>query len=153
MKIKQTLLIFALAVGLNGLSFIPTVFAATCGGVTTSVIDCSQQTAVCPAGTTGPGTDGLCSDKSTPTYKSVTESGIWGLLITVLNIMSAGIGVTAVGGVVYGSIMYASGEGNAEKTKKARMIIFNVLIGLLMYAVMYAFLNYMIPGGMFNAVK
>ena len=46
-----------------------------------------------------------------------------------------------------------SGEGNAEKTKKARMIIFNVLIGLLMYAVMYAFLNYMIPGGMFNAVK
>ncbi len=132
MKIKQTfIIIVALSLGFIGLLQSDIVLAAKCGGVDTTIIDCPQD---------GTGTD-------------VSNNGIWGILITIINIMSAGIGVTAVGGVVYGSIMYASGEGNAEKTKKARMIIFNVLIGLLMYAVMYAFLNYMIPGGMFNAVK
>ena len=129
MKIKQTMIVLALMVGGN-FFFLSPVVGAECGGVQTSVINCDQN---------GKG--------------DATQSGIWGILITTINIMSAGIGVTAVGGVVYGSIMYASGEGNAEKTKKARMIIFNVLIGLLMYAVMYAFLNYMIPGGMFNATK
>ncbi|MEI7918610.1 MAG: hypothetical protein WCH58_04500 [Candidatus Saccharibacteria bacterium] len=153
MRIKQTILAIALAGSLNSFMPMSLVFATSCGGVSTSVIDCSQQAAVCPPNTTGPGTDGLCSDKSIPTYKTVTESGIWGLLITVINIMSAGIGVAAVGGIIYGSIKYTSSEGNAESTKKARTIIANVLIGLLMYAVMYAFLNYMIPGGMFNAVK
>ena len=49
---------------------------------------------------------------------------------------------------------YFQDQTDYEKTYNIyRMIIFNVLIGLLMYAVMYAFLNYMIPGGMFNAVK
>ena len=64
--------------------------------------------------------------------------------------MTAGIGIAAVGGILYGSILYTSSEGSAETTKKARKIISNVVIGLLMYVLMYSFLNYMIPGGMFN---
>lgn len=114
-----------------------------------------RQGATCPKGQTGPGVDGLCQDKSTPVVSisdsAIKNNGIWVILVLVINIMSAGIGVAAVGGIIYGSILYSTGGGNAETTKKARTIIFNVLIGLLMYAVMYAFLNYMIPGGMFNA--
>ena len=107
----------------------------------------------CPAGLTGPGFDGKCQDGSSPIPKTdsvVERNAIWGLLVLAINIMTAGIGIAAVGGILYGSILYTSSEGSAETTKKARKIISNVVIGLLMYALMYAFLNYMIPGGMFN---
>lgn len=150
MKIKQTIFAIVMMIGIIIVPLSVSTSAASCGGVETSVIDCSQQKAVCPAGTTGPGEDGLCSDKSHPVYKSITDSGIWGILITAINILTAGVAITAVGGVIYGSILYTSAEGSADQTKKARTIIANVMIGLLAYGLMYGFLNFIVPGGMFN---
>lgn len=78
------------------------------------------------------------------------QSGIWAILILVLNIMTAGIGVLAVGGVVYGAVMYASAGDKQDQTKKAISIITNVVIGILAYAFMYLLLNFLIPGGIFS---
>ena len=47
-------------------------------------------------------------------------------------------------------IMYASAADSVEQTKKAISIIVNVVVGLLAYALMYAFLNFIIPGGLFT---
>lgn len=98
--------------------------ALDCAGVDTSVIDCSQ---------------------------SGESNGIWALLITVINIMTGGVGILAVAGLVYGSIMYSTAEGDPGKVSKAREIIRNVVIGLIMFAAMYALLNFIIPGGIFNS--
>ena len=180
MKTKQTIFAVALMIGFGGLFISPVVSAAKCGGVDTSVIDCNQNGAVvCPpnpdkAVPNGPGANGLCFDETKPQYRVCTsvssapgvdgycsddkksvigdpnQTGLWSLLIMIINILTAGIGIVAVGGVVYGSILYTSAEGSAEQTKKARTIIANVMMGLLAYVLMYAFLNYIIPGGMFN---
>jgi hypothetical protein len=126
MKIKQTLLAIAFSIGLCGFVLVPIV-SAKCGGAETSVINCDQA-----GGTT------------------VESTGVWGLLILVINILSAGIGIAAVGGVVYGSIMYTASGGSVEQTKKAREIIANTIVGIVLYIAMWAFLNYIIPGGMFK---
>jgi hypothetical protein len=198
MKIKQTLLTFGgfIAV-LSGVVFAPTTtFAATCGGVQTSIISCAQ-TGACSADPnegTNPGgnsdakkayraqfghdygkapdpyegtnptgnTDkekayleqyghkyGLCPDESKPN-DAVNSSGIWGVLLLILNIMTTGVGVLAVAGIVYGSVLYASAGDSAEQVKKAKGIILNVVIGLIAFGLMYALLNFLIPGGIFT---
>lgn len=72
---------------------------------------------------------------------------VMGLLIMTVWIMTAGVGVLAVGGIVWGAILYTTAGGNQEKTKKAIEIIRNVVIGLLLYVFMFAIVNFLIPGG------
>ena len=77
-------------------------------------------------------------------------SGIWGLLAIVVNILTAGIGIVAVGGLVYAAILYTSAADNASQTKQAKDMIANIVIGIVAFALMWAFLQYIIPGGIFN---
>lgn len=51
--------------------------------------------------------------------------------------------------IAYAGVEYISAGGNAEKTKSARDKIRNVVIGLLALVFMSAFLQWLIPGGVF----
>ncbi|HSW77249.1 MAG TPA: hypothetical protein VLG36_00445 [Candidatus Chromulinivoraceae bacterium] len=132
MKIKQTIVgsIVALGmiVGIGGV-ISRSAAAATCGGATTSIISCSQG-----------------ASKSS----NAQDTGVWGLLVFILKILTAGVGIAAVGGIVYASILYASSSDSAEQTKKAKDIIRNVAIGVIAYASMYLLLNFLVPGGVFQ---
>lgn len=132
MKVKQTLLTIGamFSVFSGGLILTSPVLAAECGSATTSIISCQ-------------------ADKSTTDGK-VENNAIWKILIMVLNIMIAGVGVLAVAGIVWGSLLYASAGDRPEQTKKAKEIIFNVVLGLLAFGLMYSVLNFLIPGGVFN---
>lgn len=156
MKIKQTinriilgaLLVFGLLAVVT-----PTVKAAECGGVETSIINCTEQTGagVCPDGEEIPASEldtKKCSDGSKAKV-DIENSGVWGILLLAVNILVAGVGVVAVGGIVYASILYASAGGNAEQTKKAMGMITNIVIGVVAFAGMWALLNFLIPGGLF----
>ena len=103
---------------------------SNCGGVSTSIISCDQSGG-------GDGSD-------------VEQSGIWGILLIAINIMVGAVGVAALGGIIYGAILYTSAGGNMEQTKKAMSIIGNVVIGIVAFTLMYALLNFLIPGGIFN---
>ncbi len=103
-------------------------YAANCGGADTAIISCDADNS---------GND-------------VENNGIWALLLIALNIMTAGVGILAVGGIVYGAILYTTAEDKADQVKKATGIIQNVVIGLVMFALMYAALNFLIPGGIFS---
>ena len=104
------------------------VSAAKCAGVDTAIISCSQS---------GKGT-------------TAQDTGVWALLVLALNILTAGVGITAVGGIVWASILYASASDSAEQTKRAKDIIKNIVIGMIAYAGMYILLNFLIPGGIFK---
>jgi hypothetical protein len=79
----------------------------------------------------------------------LNDNGIWALLILVINILTAGVGILAVGGIVYGAILYATAEDKADQVNQAVNIIRNVIIGLVAFALMWAGLNFLIPGGVF----
>jgi len=99
-----------------------------CGGVNTGIIGCTQ--------------DGTGSD--------IKNTGLWGILLLVINILTAGVAVIALAGIVYGSILYTSAGGSQEQVKKAMGIFTNVVIGIIAFAGMWTLLNFLIPGGVFN---
>jgi len=129
MNIKQKLLQFGFAallvLGVSSLVALP-VFA-DCGGVKTALVNCAQS---------GGGA-------------SVENTGVWGILLLAINILTGLVGLAAVIGVVYGSVLYTSAGGNQEQVKKAMGIITNVVIGVITYALMYSVSNFLIPGGIF----
>ena len=83
--------------------------------------------------------------------ENVEDSGVWALLIIALNILAGLVGIVAVGGIVYGAIMYASAQDNASQVQEAIGIIRNVVIGLVLFLSMYALLQFLIPGGVFGS--
>lgn len=99
-----------------------------CAGVETSIIKC----------------------KGNNDSKNIEDNGVWQLLLMVINILTAGVGVVAVGGIVYGAILYASAEAKSDQVRQAKTIISNVAIGLVLFALMWAMLNFLVPGGVFS---
>ncbi|AHB42187.1 hypothetical protein RAAC3_TM7C00001G0325 [Candidatus Saccharibacteria bacterium RAAC3_TM7_1] len=97
-----------------------------CGGVDTAIIKCDS------SGT------------------GLESNAVWKLLIIAINILSAGVGILAVGGIIYASILYTTAEDKQDQINKAKDIIQNVVIGLVAYALMWAGLNFLIPGGLFS---
>ncbi|MCL1876723.1 hypothetical protein FWF74_01695 [Candidatus Saccharibacteria bacterium] len=72
------------------------------------------------------------------------------VLIKIINWMSIGVTIVVVGGIIYGSIMYTTAGGKADQAKKGMTIIKGGIIALVLYFAMYAILNFLIPGGMFE---
>lgn len=105
-----------------------TAGTSCCGGAKTSIISCAQ------------------GGKSTGTK----DNGVWALLILAMNIMTAGVGILAVGGIAYGAALYASSSDKPEQAKQGMTFIKNVVIGLAAYGLMYVVLNFLIPGGIFS---
>ncbi len=130
MSIKQKIRNLSLGVFLVfGLVFTVTPLVSaqtTCGGVETSIVSCPQ----------GGG-------------EGVEDSGLWGILLLTINILTAGVGVLALAGIVYGSVLYTSSGGSQEQVKKAITVFTNVGIGVIAFAGMWVLLNFLIPGGVF----
>lgn len=105
--------------------FAPSAFAASCGSVETSIIDCSSA-------------------------NDTTGSAAVALLVTVIQILTGAIGIVAIGALVYAGILYASASGNSSQLAKAKELIANTVIGLVLFAGMALLLNYLIPGGLFS---
>jgi hypothetical protein len=150
MKIKQTILSLALVAGFSlslGLYSQPALAADP----TPNKAQIENQEAKDAAGT------GTCAGADTSIIKcsednkgDITTNGVWVLLMLALNILTAGIGILAVGGIAYGAALYASSSDKPEQAKQGMMYIKNVVIGLVAYGLMYVLLNFLIPGGIFT---
>lgn len=114
--------IFITTVVITGIVVAQPALAASCAGADTSVISCD-----------GEGSTALIN-----------------IVKQVIQILTAGVGVAAVGAVIFGAVLYTTSEGSPDKVKKAREIWTNTVIGLLMFAFMVAITNFIIPGGVFN---
>lgn len=111
--------------------FAPTAVAYTCGGVETSV-DFTMDGAY----------KGLCeADGASP---------ISAMLLWAISIMSIGVGIAVVIGIILGGIKYAMSDGDTGKAKEGREIITNSIIGLFLFIFLYAGANFLIPGGLFK---
>lgn len=73
--------------------------------------------------------------------------GINELLDFIKNILTVLVGIAAVGGIIYGSILYTTSGGSSEGTKKGMTIIKDTIIGVIVYAFMYVILSFVMPGG------
>lgn len=68
------------------------------------------------------------------------------LLLLIAKILLYGIGVAAVIGVVIAGIMYLTAADNEQKMAKSKLLLKEVVIGLLLWAALFSILNWLIPG-------
>lgn len=138
MKQKLKHLILTLSIVAGGLSFfVPAtpVAAQPCktdGGVTigeTNAGDCATNTAF---------RFGSCGN---------TNVGISCLVGTLMRFLSVVVGIAVVGGITVGGIMYSTSKGNPANVQKAITIITNSVIGLVLFFLMFAIVNFLVPGG------
>ena len=73
-------------------------------------------------------------------------SGVIYILNFVLDILTIGIAIIAVIGVVVSGITYLTAGDNENKTRVAKQRIYEIVIGLITYAAVYALLKWLLPG-------
>lgn len=113
-----------------------------------------------PAGAPSPGT--VCSPQtpapagSTSVNNSQCESQdlepnddclILKYLLGAINVLSALVGIVIVIMIAVGGLQYSASRDNPQATQAAKEKIRNAILALLAYMFMYAFLQYIIPGG------
>lgn len=81
---------------------------------------------------------------------SAENSPIFKVLLFIVNTLTTLVGLAAVGGIIAGGIIYSSAGDNAEQTKKGITYVVNALLAILLFAFMFAILNFIIPGGLFT---
>ena len=67
-----------------------------------------------------------------------------------IDLLSAAIGIIVVITIVRGAIDYTTSGGDPARAASGKAHITNALIGLAAYLMIYAFLQFIIPGGLFN---
>lgn len=79
----------------------------------------------------------VCDDGSGDSIKHI--------LNLVVNIMTIGVGILGVLGITIVGIQYLTAGGSEEKTRKAKRRMFEIIIGLVAYVLIYAALSWLIP--------
>lgn len=107
----------------------PRVLAAECGndGVETSVL----------------GNDGCMEGTS-------DGSAIFSILNIVLQVLTYGVGIVGTVGIVIAGIQILTAKDNASQYTAAKTRLVAIVIGLVAYAVMWGFLQWLLPGGIFG---
>jgi len=67
-----------------------------------------------------------------------------------IQLLSAAVGLVAVVAIVIGAIEFITSAGDPQRAASGRNHITNALLGLFAFAFLYAFLQFLIPGGLFN---
>ena len=76
--------------------------------------------------------------------------GVYTILNLVIDILSMGVAILGVIGVIVAGIQYMSAKDSEEKTRKAKRRIFEIIIGLAAYAILFAAVQWLLPGGLMN---
>lgn len=65
-----------------------------------------------------------------------------------IKLLSATVGIVVVAAVIFGGIQFSSSGGDPQKVANAKKHITNAIIALVAYVLLFAFLNFIIPGGL-----
>ncbi len=64
-----------------------------------------------------------------------------------IKLLTVIVGLAVTFGIIYGGIEYSMSAGDPQKAQKGRKHIQNAALALVTYALIIAFLNFLIPGG------
>lgn len=75
------------------------------------------------------------------------DAGIWHILSLAINIMTIGVGILAIIGILWAGITYLTAGGSEDKVLMAKRRLSQIVIGLAAFAVVWAFSQWLLPGG------
>lgn len=70
-------------------------------------------------------------------------------VVPAINALAASVGIVVVIMVAWGGFQYTTSRDNPQQSAAAKEHIRNALIALVVYIFMIAFLNWLVPGGVF----
>lgn len=89
----------------------------------------------------------ITENKNSGTYNCVCDdgsgSGTTHILNLVLDIMSIAIGVLAVIGISVVGVQYLTSGGNEEKARKAKRRMVEIVIGIVVYVLLFAIMEWL----------
>ena len=89
------------------------------------------------------------TSKSGETIYCACDSGngssITDILKLIVDIMTIGIGILGVIGIVWSGIQYMTAAGDPGKVQKSKTRILEIVIGLAIYVTIYAILRFLLP--------
>lgn len=71
-------------------------------------------------------------------------------LNTIVNFLAGLVAIVVIGVIIFGGIQYISAGDNATQITAAKQRVMNGIIALLIFIFTYAFLQWLIPGGVFK---
>ncbi len=129
--------------------------AADCKPTDGSCYDCQadSKTGKAPAGCPGC-ENGVCVDQAaSPNAKCSKAHGcdIIGKYVNpLINLLSVCFGLIAVASIIFGGIQYSMSAGDPQEVSKAKDRIKKTLFAIVAYFFLYALLQFLVPGGVFN---
>ncbi len=129
------------------ISQVPTVPATT-----TDHIDCgSGPSATLTLGSTFPAaTVAAVTPPPTPGCSASGCDLVTTYIQPITDLLSGMVGIIVVISLIMGGIEYSTSEGDPQKSSKAKRRITNTLFALIAYFFLYAFLQFLIPNGVFH---
>lgn len=67
-----------------------------------------------------------------------------------INLLSISFGLIAAASIIFGGIQYSTAGGDPQKVSQAKQRIAKTLIAVVAYFFLYAFLQFIVPGGIFS---
>ncbi len=154
-SVKLSSIFTVIALGLCVLAFMPStsVYAEKNdnGGGGVSPGPCTAQG--CSGEVNPPSNEGSCSSGDCDPAISCTNNNC-DLISTYVNpaidVLSICFGLIAIISIIIGGINYTTSEGDPQKSSRAKSRIVNTILAILIYLFLFAFLQFLIPGGAFN---
>ena len=79
--------------------------------------------------------------------QSAANCGITRYILLFINVLSATLGVVVTIVVIIAGIQYSASAGDPQAIANAKKRISNALLALVLFAFMYGFLQWIVPGG------
>lgn len=153
-SLYTVLMICALAISFGVVASPHSAYAAGEACPSDQHVDSTSGACICPDGyqsiTVAVDTNGKHCIPINNTSANLGDNPIYYYLKNILKFLSAGVGLAVVGGIVFGGYMYITARANAGQVEKAKVVIINSVIGLILFIFMFSILQFLIPGGIFG---
>lgn len=90
------------------------------------------------------------TQQSTAQPSSLKNNPIVKDINSIVNFLSIGVGVVVIAMLIVGGIQYSIAGDNPQAVNAAKQRLINAAIALIAYIFIFAFLQWLIPGGVFN---
>lgn len=139
---------------------LPAVFTNTAKAATSEIVCPDGAVITYEVGDQAPSIDIVCKDhipasgtnsKGDCTGDDLNESncGIVYYINVFINILSAIVGIVVTGVIIWGGIIYSTSKGDPGKISEGKKKIMNGITSLALFVFSYAFLQWVVPGGLF----
>jgi hypothetical protein len=92
-----------------------------------------------------------CCDTNNPNSTTLNNcirgNGIFKDVSAIIDVLAAGVGIVVTGSIIWGGVQYTIAGNNANTVSAAKKRILDSLVALFIFFFMFAFLEWIVPGG------